>query len=52
MDAYVGLAALDEAAGDKAGELRMLTDAYLTGRLEPENIAKAKALVVGQSTEF
>jgi hypothetical protein len=44
MDAYVGLAALDEAAGDKAGELRMLTDAYLTGRLEPENIAKAKAL--------
>jgi hypothetical protein len=44
MDAYVGLAAIDESAGDKAGELSLLTSAYLTGRLESEKIAKAKAL--------
>jgi tetratricopeptide (TPR) repeat protein len=44
MDAYVGLATIDEASGDKAGALRLLTAAYLTGRLDPENIAKAQAL--------
>ena len=44
MDAYAGLAAIDETAGDKAGELRLLTSAYLTGRLDPDKIEKAKAL--------
>jgi hypothetical protein len=44
MDAYVGLATIDEAAGDKAAELRLLTSAYLTGRLDTDGIAKAQAL--------
>jgi len=44
MDAYVGLALIQDAAGDKAGELRSLDAAYLTGRLDTEYIAKAKAL--------
>lgn len=44
MDAFVGLATLDETAGDKPGELSLLTSAYLTGRLDAESIAKAQAL--------
>lgn len=44
VDAYVGLATIDEAAGDKSDELRLLTSAYLTGRLDTDSIAKAKAL--------
>jgi tetratricopeptide (TPR) repeat protein len=44
MDAYAGLAAMEAAAGDKVGELRSLDAAALTGRLEAEDIAKAKAV--------
>jgi len=44
VDAYVGLATVDEAEGKKSQELRLLSSAYLTGRLDADHIAKAKAL--------
>jgi tetratricopeptide (TPR) repeat protein len=44
VDSYVGLAEIEEAAGDKAQALKSLTAAYLTGRLDPDHIARAKAL--------
>jgi tetratricopeptide (TPR) repeat protein len=44
MTAALGMATIDEAKGDKPAALEMMTVAYLTGALPPEDIVKAKAL--------